>query len=198
MTLTDLMIKARVNLALARDPRVSSLDIGVSSDDGIVMLTGDVDSERERDAAIELARSVDGVKGVRNEITAGVGRGQETADFVSQRFLEKLEEEWNDLPEQTALAQADYMKWALWMICKFRIPDTTGQDAIAEYQAKTTEEAIQAVADRVDCPPALLALELQKIAEEAEPIFNESGPHLRHTDLVTSPMVDEGNTELAA
>jgi hypothetical protein len=196
MSLTDLMLKAKVNIALAREPQVSCFDIGALADNGLVTLSGDVDSETERAAAELAASQVDGVREVVNNITCGVGREKENAEMVSQRFLEKLEEEWHDLPEQTALAQADYLKWALWMICKFQIPDTAGQDSVAAEQAKTTEEAIKAVASRVGCPPALIAYELQRISEEAQ--FVKAGPRLVHADLATSPLVDEGNTELAA
>lgn len=198
MALTDLMLKAKVNLALVRDPRVSSLDIGVHADNGLITLTGDVDTSEEGRAAEEIARAVDEVRGVDNRITCGVGRTQDAADLVSQRFLEKLEDEWNELSESTALAQADYLNWALWMIYKFRIPDQRADGSVAETQSRTTDEAIKAIAGRVGASPALVAFELQRIADESAAGFQASGPRLLHTDLVTTPLTDEGNTELAA
>src|SRR3569832_1443104 len=122
MALSDFVLKARVNLALMRDPRVASLDVGVDADDGIVKLIGDVDSEGECRAAEEVARSVEGVRSVVNQLTCGVGQRADTAELVTQRFLEKLDDEWNGLPDQTALVQADYLRWARWLIYKFRIP----------------------------------------------------------------------------
>lgn len=198
MALTDLMLKAKVNLALVRDPRVSSLDIGVQAENGLVTLTGDVDTPAEGRAAEEIARSVEEVRSVDNRITCGVGRTQDAADLVSQRFLEKLEDEWNELAESTALAQADYLKWALWMIYKFRIPDQGADSSLAETQARTTDEAIKAIASRVGGSPALIAFELQRIADDSGATFEASGPRLLHSDLVTTPLTDEGNTELAA
>jgi hypothetical protein len=198
VALNDLMLKAKVNLALARDSRVSSFDVGVQAEDGRVTLTGDVDTPDECRAAEEIARTVEGVKAIDCQLTCGVGAKQDTAELVSQRFLEKLDEEWDNLPENTALAQADYLKWALWMIYKFRIPDAGDLSEVAEAQARTTDEAIKAVASRVNGSPAMIAIELQRIADEAETGSTAEGPTLHHSDLVTTPLLDEGNTELAA
>src|SRR2546423_966357 len=109
MALPDLMLKAKVNMALARDPRVCALDVGVQVDDAKVTLSGDVDSEQARAAATEAARSVEGVQAVHNIMTLGIGERSDTVEMVVQRLLSKLEEEWDALPDHQPLTQAGYL-----------------------------------------------------------------------------------------
>ena len=66
----DTQINARVKVALiniADDERRTRL-INVETQNGIVRLTGFVDSERMKAAAAATAKSVSGVKKVRNEL----------------------------------------------------------------------------------------------------------------------------------
>jgi osmotically-inducible protein OsmY len=65
-TVTDAEIAARVKNALATDPRLAHLDIEVRSQDGFVVLEGQVDTFEDRERAGEIARAVPGVRGVRN------------------------------------------------------------------------------------------------------------------------------------
>lgn len=64
----DTLITARVKTALIGDPRTKATQIEVSTNAGFVQLGGFVDSSNSKAAAAELARAVDGVKGVKNEI----------------------------------------------------------------------------------------------------------------------------------
>lgn len=65
----DSMITAEVTAALAADPRVRAPSlIKVETSDGIVLLTGFADSRLEAEDAAVIARSVRGVKAVRNQI----------------------------------------------------------------------------------------------------------------------------------
>jgi len=65
----DGAIKASVKAKLAADVRLSTLtNVEVNSTDGIVTLAGKVRSEEERRMAGEVARSVDGVVRVNNEL----------------------------------------------------------------------------------------------------------------------------------
>jgi hypothetical protein len=195
------MLKAKVNLALVRDPRISPLDVSVTAKDGAVTLSGDVDAPEKRRIAEEVARTVDGVRAIDNRITSGArssDQAENTTDFIGQKFLDKLEAEWDDLPEKTALAQADYLKWAIWMIYKIHLPNSAGAPASSEQLSELTDTAIRQVSRRVESAPALVALELQRVAELADPMFGVGGPELPHADLNTSPRTGEGNTELAA
>jgi osmotically-inducible protein OsmY len=65
----DAAIKTSVKAKLAADVRLSTLtNIEVNSTNGIVTLAGQVRSDEERRMAGEVARSVDGVVRVNNEL----------------------------------------------------------------------------------------------------------------------------------
>jgi hyperosmotically inducible periplasmic protein len=64
----DAAITAQVKTALLQDPEVSGLDINVETFKGTVQLSGFANTERERQHAGTLARSVEGVQSVQNDI----------------------------------------------------------------------------------------------------------------------------------
>lgn len=64
----DTAITARVKLAFVNDEQVSALDIKVETFRGIVQLSGFVESPDLANRAATIARGVDGVKDVRNDI----------------------------------------------------------------------------------------------------------------------------------
>lgn len=64
----DAAITTKVKTALLRDPVVGGLAINVDTYKGTVQLSGTAKSETERSKAAEIARGVDGVLGVRNDI----------------------------------------------------------------------------------------------------------------------------------
>ena len=68
----DANIKLNVKARLAKDVRFTTLtDIQVNSTNGVVTLAGQVGSSADRDAAEKIARSVDGVVMVHNELQVG-------------------------------------------------------------------------------------------------------------------------------
>ncbi|HEY2931429.1 MAG TPA: BON domain-containing protein [Acidobacteriota bacterium] len=64
----DATITAAVKLKFANDDKVSATKINVDTKDGMVTLNGQVASKQEADRAVELARSVDGVKRVTSNL----------------------------------------------------------------------------------------------------------------------------------
>jgi hyperosmotically inducible protein len=64
----DAAITTKVKTALLQDPEVSGLDINVETFKGTVQLSGFANSERERQRAGTLARSVAGVQSIQNDI----------------------------------------------------------------------------------------------------------------------------------
>lgn len=198
MALTDLMLKAKVNMAFARDPRVSALEINVSAEDGVVTLTGDMDSQEKCLAAEEDARSVEGVKGVQNEMTCGLTKVATTATEVVQRFLTKLEMQWNTLPDKTALTQADYLRWALWMVTKFHIPPNVEGENIETLELAAVERALEQIGSYTDIPKALLAMEMLRQAEAIEELGTPAAPETESLDLITTPIVDDQEMSASA
>ena len=65
----DAAIKTAVKAKMAADVRLSTLtNIEVNSTNGVVTLSGQVENESDRVQAVRVARSVDGVVKVNNEL----------------------------------------------------------------------------------------------------------------------------------
>ena len=65
----DGIITTKVKSALLADPNVKSSDIAVVTRKGEVQISGFVDSQSQIDQAVAIARKVDGVTGVGNEMS---------------------------------------------------------------------------------------------------------------------------------
>ncbi len=65
---TDSWVTSKVKIALFADERVKGRQVSVSTTDGTVWLRGKVDSEEAKMAAADIAKGVEHVKGVRNEL----------------------------------------------------------------------------------------------------------------------------------
>jgi RNA polymerase-binding protein DksA len=80
----DARLKDAVVEELRKDPRVNEAEIGVAVEDGVVTLTGWVDSEEEKRAAQDAAHRVGGVLDVANDIHVRVlfALGQSDSDLA--------------------------------------------------------------------------------------------------------------------
>jgi len=65
----DGAITMKVKAALAGDPRTKAHQVNVETREGVVQLSGFVDNSEAKSTAEELARSVDNVKSVDNELS---------------------------------------------------------------------------------------------------------------------------------
>jgi hyperosmotically inducible periplasmic protein len=68
-TIDDGVVTAKVKSALLADPGVKSFDIAVVTRKGEVQLSGYVDSQAQINRAIDVARAVEGVQRVGNEMS---------------------------------------------------------------------------------------------------------------------------------
>jgi osmotically-inducible protein OsmY len=66
--LDDSVITSKVKAKLLEDKEVSGLAVNVETFKGVVQLSGFVKSEAERQKAVQLARSVGGVKDIKDDI----------------------------------------------------------------------------------------------------------------------------------
>ena len=66
---TDSWLTLQTKLALLADERVSSGDVHVTTQRGVITLRGKVDSEAEQQAAGEIARTIEGAREVSNQLT---------------------------------------------------------------------------------------------------------------------------------
>ena len=65
----DSVITTKVKSLLAADDFLKSFEIGVETYKGTVQLSGFVDSQKAIDKAVEITRSVNGVKSVKNNLS---------------------------------------------------------------------------------------------------------------------------------
>jgi len=65
---SDAAITTKVKAAFVADKSLSALDIAVETNEGTVTLTGTVGNEAQTEQAARVARDVDGVKQVRNDL----------------------------------------------------------------------------------------------------------------------------------
>lgn len=153
----------------------------------------EIGEPRQRLAAA-IARAVEGVKRVDNRMTCGAGAA---ADVVTKRLLENLDDEWHSRREKTALAQADYLRWALWLIYRFRIPPKFHGDTTSSAVCDAVEQALKRVADIVRAPKALLATQMLQLAGQIHASLKQDAPETENAQSVPSRKVD-GNRAMAA
>jgi len=77
---SDLQLKSDITSELAWDPAVKASAIGVAVEDGVVTLTGDLDSYAEQKAVEKAVRRVAGVRGVVLGLEVKLAPGQQRAD----------------------------------------------------------------------------------------------------------------------
>lgn len=90
----DSVLSTKVKAALASDRAVKARDIEVETRDGVVQLSGFVESEDARTAAVMRARSVDGVAEVRNDLSIRTddrpAKGPVSDTVIAARVRDKL------------------------------------------------------------------------------------------------------------
>ncbi|HEY0942829.1 MAG TPA: BON domain-containing protein [Steroidobacter sp.] len=91
---SDVALTTKVKAALASDRAIQARDIEVETRDGVVQLSGFVNSEGERNAALLRARSVDGVAEVRNDLSVRTddrpARGPVADTVIAARVRDSL------------------------------------------------------------------------------------------------------------
>ena len=92
--MTDKELKRQVESALDWDPSLDASDIGVSVDEGVVTLRGNVASYAEKMAAERFALGVFGVKAVANDLTVHLATDSQRTDTeIAQTAVAALQ--WN-------------------------------------------------------------------------------------------------------
>ncbi len=66
--LDDSVLTTKIKATFLGDSRLKMLDINVKSFRGTVQLSGFIDTQKEADRAVQLARTVKGVKAVNNSL----------------------------------------------------------------------------------------------------------------------------------
>lgn len=94
---TDAQLQQDVMNELRWEPAIHAAEIGVGVKDGVVTLSGDVDSYAKKGAAEHAVKRVSGVKAVAEEITV------------------KLPGTYRRSDEDIARAASDILRWNLWV-----------------------------------------------------------------------------------
>jgi osmotically-inducible protein OsmY len=108
--MTDRTLQEDVQHALDWEPSVDAADIGVSVEDGVVTLRGDVKTYAEKAAAERVALGVYGVKAVANDMHVRIGERHERTDTeIAQAILSALK--WNTMVPNEKITVAVSNGW---------------------------------------------------------------------------------------
>ena len=88
----DAGVTASVKTKMAADPDVSALQIEVDTQNGVVTLTGNVNSATEKEQAIRIARDTSGVRDVVDMITVRVAEDRGDAPGTDRTIGERLDD----------------------------------------------------------------------------------------------------------
>ena len=83
----DSVITAKIKTQLATDDFLKSFQIGVESRKGIVQLSGFVDSQKAIEKAGQIARGVEGVKSVKNDLIVSVPKTESAGKYFDDSVI---------------------------------------------------------------------------------------------------------------
>ena len=78
--INDTWMTAKTKIALFADPRIKGSEFNVETAQGLVMIRGKVDSDEAKQAAEGIAKGIDGVKSVKNELQVVAPSKREAID----------------------------------------------------------------------------------------------------------------------
>jgi len=89
--MSDSWITLKTKLALLADERVSSLDVSVKTQKGVITLRGKVENEAARQAAEEIALNIKGQKKVVNNLTVVPKAARKVVDRQDDQIVKDVE-----------------------------------------------------------------------------------------------------------
>ena len=99
--LSDARISLEVKLALIADGRTSGFATDVDTRDGLVTLSGKVDTEQARTAADEVAKKISGVKSVNNQLQVVPDAKRKEVDATDEKITDAIEKAMDTDPNLT-------------------------------------------------------------------------------------------------
>lgn len=132
--ITDAWITAKTKIALFSDARVKGSEIKVETTQGTVMIRGKVDSDAAKQAAEGIAKGIDGVKTVKNDLQVVAPSKREAMDDKDDAITARVHEQiakdpqlkqagihaqtnagvvslTGEVPDLTTSAQASWTAW---------------------------------------------------------------------------------------
>jgi hyperosmotically inducible protein len=98
---SDAMLTLEVKLGLIADGRTSGFATDVDTRDGVVTLSGKVDTEQARAASDEVAKKVDGVKSVNNQLQVVPEAKRKEVDATDEKITDAIEKAMDTDPSLT-------------------------------------------------------------------------------------------------
>jgi len=90
----DAWLTAKTKIALFADSRIKGRDINVETTQGSVMIRGKVDSDAAKQAAEGIAKEIDGVKSVKNELQVVAPAKREATDDKDEAITTRVNEQF--------------------------------------------------------------------------------------------------------
>jgi osmotically-inducible protein OsmY len=158
---TDTQIQSDVLAEMRWEPRLHANEVGVSVKNGVVTLTGYVDSYTKKWTAEEVAHRVRGVKAVANDIEVKLpGSSERTDEDIAQAVVRALE--WDAFEP---IDKLDVTVSKGWVTLKGEV-EWQYQKADAERVARRTVGVI-GVSNLIVVRPRVTPTDLKKKIEEA-------------------------------
>ena len=158
---TDSKIKLDVQDELAWEPSIDETKIGVAVDDGVVTLSGELDSYTKKLAAEKAAKRVQGVKAVAEDIVVKYGSSLEKTDTeIAKAALNALK--WHSsVPDNTIMVKVENGWIYLSGEIKWEYQKNSAKNAIKDLVG--VKGVINNIAIKQDVKP----IEVKKKIEEA-------------------------------
>jgi len=88
--INDTWLTAKTKIALFADPRIKGSEITVETSQGSVMIRGKVDSDAAKQAAEGIAKGIDGVKTVKNDLQVVAPAKREATDDKDEAITARV------------------------------------------------------------------------------------------------------------
>ncbi len=96
---SDSWLTSKTKIALFADDRVKGREVRVETVGGEVFLRGKVDSEEAKTAAVEIAKGVEGVKNVKNDLQVVAPAARETVQANDKQITKAVETSFGKDPQ---------------------------------------------------------------------------------------------------
>jgi hyperosmotically inducible protein len=96
--MSDSWLTSKTKIALFSDSRVKGRQVSVTTQKGVVTLRGKVDSSEAKAVATDIAKSIDGVKSVRNELQIVAPSARAAVDVDDKQIYKNVEQKFQQDP----------------------------------------------------------------------------------------------------
>ncbi|MEX2220159.1 MAG: BON domain-containing protein [Candidatus Rokuibacteriota bacterium] len=98
-TVSDSWLTSKTKIALFADSRAPGSSVNVETKNGMVYLRGKVESAAEKQAAEEIARGIEGVQAVRNELQVVPGSAKRIVDVKDDEITQQVKNRFERDPK---------------------------------------------------------------------------------------------------